>query len=165
MSDGMKPDPTRTRRTPPRDPAVPASPAPRSAGDDRSIGELIRELGQESSTLVREEVALAKAEMKEKLRVYERNAAKIAVGGVLLLGALGVLLVAVNRGFTALLAPFMGVELAVWIAPLILAAVIAGIGWSMVKGGKEAIANEGVAPKRTIETAKEEKQWIENELK
>lgn len=135
------------------------------AVDDRSVGSLIRELGEESSRLVRQEVALAKAELREKARVYERNAVKIAVGGVLLLGAVLVLVVGVNQGLIALFDQFMALELAVWIAPLVLAAVIGLVGWSMVKQGKEAIASEPIAPEKTAAVIKEEKRWIANELK
>lgn len=149
--------------------AVPPTRSPRGNGttstDERTLGELVRELGDDASRLVREELTLAKAEMREKLHVYERNAGKIAVGAVLLLGAVLVLLVAVNRGLTALLAQFMGVEIAVWLAPLLLAAVAAGVGWSLIRSGKDRIAEEGVAPRRTIDTVKEEKRWIENEVK
>ena len=133
-------------------------------GDDRSLGQLIRELGDESSRLLREEVALAKAELREKARVYERNALKMAVGGVLLLGALFVLLVAVNRGLTALLEQWLPLEIAVWLAPLILAVVFALIGWSTFKSGQQAIRSEGITPQRTVETVREEKDWAKQKM-
>lgn len=134
-------------------------------GDDRSLGSLIKELGDESSRLIQEEIQLAKTEMREKVQVYERNAVKMAIGGVLLLGALFVLLVAVNRGLTALLTLFVAVEVAVWLAPLILAAVAGLIGWSMVKGAQKAMKKEGVTPKRTVATLREEKNWVKQEAR
>lgn len=159
------PGPETSAERGPRRYATPGDDGQYRAADDRSVGSLIRELGEESTRLVRQEVALAKAEIREKIQVYERNAVKIAIGGVLLLGAALVLIVALNRGVTVLFAQFMDLELAVWIAPLLLAAVIGLIGWSMVKGGKEAIANEPIAPEKTTAVIKEEKQWIANELK
>lgn len=133
--------------------------------DDRSLGDLIRELGSESSRLVQQEVSLAKAEMREKVNVYERNAARIAIGGALLLGAVLVLVIAVNRALTALLHQFMAIELAVWVAPLILAVVFGLIGWSMVRGGQRAIKEEGVMPQQTMETLRQEKDWVKREVR
>ena len=132
---------------------------------DRSLGSLIKELGDESTRLIREEVQLAKTEMQEKVDVYQKNGVKMAVGGVLLMGALFVLLIAVNRGLTALFEQFMSLEIAVWLAPLILAAVAGLIGWSMVKGAQKAMKREGVAPNQTIETLKEEKDWAKREAR
>ena len=154
-----------TRGTPTRstDPA-----AARGTGgprDDRSLGSLIKELGDESSRLLREEVQLAKTEMQEKVDVYQQNAVKMAVGGVLLMGALFVLLIAVNRGLTALLEQFMSLEIAVWLAPLILAAVAGLIGWSLVKGAQKAMKREGVTPRKTVATLKEEKEWAKREAR
>lgn len=143
---------------------APARP-PRAPRDERSVGDLIRELGSESTRLVREEVELAKAEMREKLDVYEKNVVKMLLGGALLLGAFAVLLVAVNRGLTALLGQFMAVDIAVWLAPLILAVVFGLIGWGMVKGAQRAMGREGVAPKRTLDTLREEKDWAKREVK
>lgn len=139
--------------------------SPHLAEDGRSLGKLVKDLGEEAGRLVREEVQLAKAEMREKLGVYERNSAKMAVGGALLLGALFVLLVAVNRGLTALLEQFVAIEIAVWLAPLILAVAVAAIGWSMVKGAQRAMSREGMVPQKTMETLREEKNWMKREAR
>lgn len=137
----------------------------RPSGDGRSLGTLIRDLGEETGRLVRKEVELAKAEMREKLDVYERNVVKLAVGGALLFGALFVLLVAVNRGLTALLEQFMAVEIAVWLAPLILAGVVALVGWGMVRGAQRAMSREGMVPRKTLETLREERNWMKREAR
>lgn len=133
--------------------------------DDRSLADLIRELGGESSRLVREEVELAKAEMREKLEVYERNLLKMLIGAALLLGAAAVLLVAVNRGLTVLLGEFVAAEVAVWLAPLILAVPAAAIGWGLVKAAQRAMKKEGVTPRQTVETLRQETEWAKREAK
>lgn len=133
--------------------------------DERSLGSLIKELGNESSRLVQEEVRLAKTEMREKVEVYERNAAKMAVGGVLLLGAVFVLLVAVNRGLTVLLEQFVSLEVAVWLSPLILALLAGLIGWGMFKSAQRAMAREGVMPRQTMETLRDEKDWVKQQAR
>jgi hypothetical protein len=135
------------------------------AVDDRSLGSLIRELGDEGSRLVREEVQLAKTEIREKIEVYERNTVKMVVGGVLLLGAFFVLLVAVNRGLSVALGQFMSMEVAVWLAPLILA-MIAGIaGWSMTRNAQTEMKREGLTPNQTMQTLREEKDWVQRQAR
>lgn len=139
--------------------------APGRRVDDRSIGSLIREIGDESSQLIREEIQLAKAEMREKVEVYERNGVKMAIGGALLVGALFVLLVAINRGLTVLFDEFMAVEVAVWLAPLVLAAVIGLVGWSMVQNAQKEMKREGLTPKRTMKTLREETTWAKQQAR
>lgn len=133
--------------------------------EDRSIGQLIRELGAEGSTLIREELLLAKAEMREKATVYEKNAAKMAAGGVFLAGALFMLLVALNRGLTVVLEGLVGVETALWLSPVILAVLVGIIGWSMVKAAQSAMRREGIVPEETVDVLREEKEWIQQEAR
>jgi hypothetical protein len=130
--------------------------------DERSIGDLIKELQSESSTLLRQEVELAKAEMRETLGTYTRNAISVAIGGALLLAALFGLLWTVNMALTALLEGAVGLETAVWLSPLILTVALAVIGMSMVKGGVNRIREESIVPRRATATLKEEKQWLKH---
>jgi len=133
--------------------------------DDRSLGSLIRELGDEGSHLIREEVQLAKTELREKIEVYERNTVKMVVGGVMLLGAFFVLLVAVNRGLTVLLGQFMTAEVAVWMAPLILALIAGVTGWSMTRNAQSEMKREGLTPTQTMRTLREEKNWVQQQAR
>ncbi len=133
--------------------------------DDRSLGSLIKELGDEGGRLIREEVQLAKAELREKMEVYERNTVKMVVGGAMLLGAFFVLLVAVNRGLTVLLGQFMTAEVAVWMAPLILALVAGVTGWGMTRNAQSEMKREGLTPTQTMRTLREEKNWVQQQVR
>lgn len=130
--------------------------------DERSIGDLIKELQSESTTLLRQEVELAKAEIRETVNSYTRNAINVAIGGALLVAALFGLLWTVNMALTALLEGAVGLETAVWLSPLILTVVLAVIGMSMVKGGVNRIKEESIVPRRATATLKEEKQWLKH---
>src|SRR5688572_5769992 len=99
----------------------------------RSMAELLRELSTESGDLVRQEVDLAKAEMREKMEVFQRGMVSIGIGSALLLAALLTGLWALNTGLTTVLANMMGLDVALWLSPLILTAVLAGIGMAMIK--------------------------------
>lgn len=120
--------------------------------DRESIADLLRRLGREGALLARQEVELAKAETREKLSVYERSVAEMALGGVLLLAAASVLLVAINRALTILFSSFMSAGVAVWVAPLLLASVMGAVGWTLFKRARRAMAEEGVALDRTVES-------------
>lgn len=129
------------------------------AREDRSLGELLRELSTEGRDLVQQEIALAKAEMNQKIEVFQTNSISIATGGALLLASLLFALWAANMGVTALLAQFMTPDVAIWLSPLLLAAVLGMIGLGMVKKGQSAIKSEGITPQRTTSTLKEDTRW------
>src|SRR5947209_20177576 len=79
--------------------------------EQRSLGELFRELTDETKRLVSQEVELAKTEVKEKLSALGRDVAFIAIGGILAYSGFLVLLAAaviglghlIGAGFAALL--------------------------------------------------------------
>lgn len=133
--------------------------------DERSIPDLLRELSRDAGNLVRGEAELAKAEVREKVKVYTKNVTGIAIGGALLLASLLLLVAAINRGLTALLEGMVGLETAVWLAPLILAAIVAVVGYSMLKAGLARIRAEGLKPHDTVATLKEDARWIERKVK
>ncbi len=130
--------------------------------DERSIGQLFKELQSESTTLARKEVELAKAEITESLKTYARSAVSMAIGGALLLAALFGVLWTINMALTALLEGAVGLETAVWLSPLILSVVIAIAGYSMISSARKRMSEESIVPRRTTETLKEEKQWLKN---
>ena len=125
-----------------------------------SVPDLLRELSSEGATLFRQEIALARAELGEKLEVYRRGSISMAVGGALLLASMFFLLWVLNHGLTVLLAQLMGLEIAVWLAPLLLAATLGGVGWSMLKEAQQRIADEGITPHETLETLREDQLWV-----
>lgn len=65
---------------------------PRPEQDPRSVGELVFDVAEKSSTLVREEIELAKAEVAQKARSLGVGAAVAAAAGVFVLGALVMIL-------------------------------------------------------------------------
>lgn len=128
--------------------------------EERSIGQLLKELRDETTTLLRQEVDLAKTEMGEKASRVGRNVGSLAVGGgVALLGALA-LLAAVVYGLTSILNQFMSVGVAIWLAPLIVGAVLAAIGYSLVQKALAALRQESLTPTRTTQTLQENKEWL-----
>jgi hypothetical protein len=132
--------------------------------EERSLGELLRELSTETSELLRKEVELAKAEAAEKVSFGLARVGEIAVGGgIALMGGL-VLLAAAVTGLTALLDTFMSTELAAFVAPLLLGAVLAFLGWSKIQKALNLIRSEGVAPRLTKQSLQENKIWLKEKI-
>jgi hypothetical protein len=132
--------------------------------DERSIGQLLKELTQESSTLLKQELTLAKTEMSEKASRVGANLGEVAVGGgVALLGAIALLL-AVTNGLTVLLDRFMSPGIAVWVAPLIVGGVLAAVGYSLVTKALATLKQESLTPQKTTQSLQENKEWLRQKI-
>lgn len=128
--------------------------------EERSIGQLLKELRDETTTLLRQEVDLAKTEISEKASRTGRNLGSLAVGGgVAFLGALA-LLAAVIYGLTSILNQFMSVGVAIWLAPLIVGLGLAAVGYSLVQKALATLRQESLTPQRTTQTLQENKEWL-----
>jgi len=132
--------------------------------DERSLGQILKDLTSETSTLLRQEVDLAKTEMSEKATRIGSNVGSLAVGGaVAFLGSLA-LLFALIYGLTSLLDQFMSLRVAVWLAPLAVGLVLAAVGYSMIQKARESLRHEGIAPKKTTESLQENKEWLKTRM-
>ncbi len=138
--------------------------AERPAADQRSIAELIKELRDEAIHLIRQELNLAKTEVSEKASFFGKQAGKVGAGGaVLAVGALMLL--------TALACLIAWIFAAAWewhttsalaAGYAIVGTVIAIIGYSLYKSAMSRINREPAAPERTLQSLKEDKQWLTN---
>lgn len=132
--------------------------------DERSIGQLLKELTHETSTLLKQEVDLAKTEMSEKASRVGTNLGSVAVGGsVALLGAIALLL-AVVYGLGAILNNFLSPETASWLAPLIVGGILAAVGYSMIKKALDTLKRESLTPQKTTQSLQENKEWLKQKI-
>jgi hypothetical protein len=125
--------------------------------DGRSLGELFSELAQETSTLVRQEVNLAKTEMSQKASTAGKHLGVLAAGGALAYAGL----LAILAGVIALLNDVMPL----WVAALLVGIVVAIVGYLLIRKGLDALKREDFAPRETIETLKEDQQWAKDQTK
>ncbi|MGI8640315.1 MAG: phage holin family protein [Pyrinomonadaceae bacterium] len=124
--------------------------------DERSLGDLFSELASETGTLVRQEVALAQAELTQKAAKVGRNVGYLVVGGAVAYAALLALLTAfiiglgtlIGYGFSALI---VGIVIAIAAAILIMSAL-------------NALKNTDIAPRQTVETIKEDVKWLKDQV-
>lgn len=123
---------------------------------ERSLGELFADLAQDTSTLVRQEIQLAKNELSESVAQVGKNIGMLVAGGVLLLaGALAMI--------ATLILVLEALGLAAWLASLIVTVVIIGIGLVLMARGRTALKNADLLPRQTIETLKEDQEWIKEQ--
>jgi len=135
-----------------------------SAPRDRSIADLLKELRDESSTLLRQEVALAKTEMTEKASAYGKNTASIATGGAVAYAGALLLLAGITVALAlALHRMGLGVH-GWWVAPLIVGGTVAAIGYSMINKGVAAMKRTSPVPEETVQSLQEDKQWLANKV-
>ncbi|MGW6915611.1 phage holin family protein [Kitasatospora sp. NPDC054939] len=149
-----RPPATSTYRT--RADAPSARPAPPAAAagtgtQDTSVGELIAEITNDLGQLVREEIDLAKVELKDE-------AAKAGKAGGMLAGAgYAGHLVLVFISLTAMFALGHAIDLA-W-AALIVTALWATAAACLYTAGRKRLRNVNLKPEQTIATLKEDAQW------
>jgi uncharacterized membrane protein YqjE len=121
---------------------------------ERSLGELVGNLSSQTSTLVRQEIELAKAELSQKGKVAGKGVGLLAGGAVFGLLALG----ALTAGLIALLDKAM----ATWVAALIVMALWAIVALVLAKAGQSALKRATPPAPQTIETVKEDVQWAKH---
>jgi uncharacterized membrane protein YqjE len=125
---------------------------------DASLGELFRQLATDSSTLIRQEMALARAEMRENVKSAARGVTAIAIGGVL--ATVGLLTL------TAFLVILLGQALAnYWLAALLVGAALLVVGGILVYSNLIALSGEELKPEHTIDSLKEDKEWLQQEIR
>ena len=131
----------------------------------RSLPRLVAGLGRDTSRLVQDEIALAKAEIREAIAALLQGVAIVAAGGALALVGLFILLDALVRGLTSLLAQGMSLGVAVWLAPLIVAVVFGAAGLFVVLRGKAVLERASLTPRETVKTLQETKEWLKTRAK
>jgi len=122
---------------------------------ERSLVELVKTLSNQVSTLVRQEIDLAKAEMAEKGK-------KAGLGAGLLTGAAVAALMMLGS-LTALLILALATGMPAWSAALIVTVLWALVAIALALVGRNNLREMGKPmPEKTVETVKEDVQWLKN---
>lgn len=130
-----------------------------------SIPGLLRDLRDETTTLLRQEVNLAKAEMKENVSRVGSHVAHLAIGGFVAYAGIIVLLIGIGHLLGALLMRAgLDPEVAQWLAPSVVGLIVAIVGWAMLAKAKKSLAHEDLVPRQTVETMRDNKQWAQSKL-
>ena len=122
---------------------------------ERGIGELVKDLASQTSTLVRQEIKLAQAEVTQKGKLAGKGAGMLAGAGAAALLGLGAL--------TALLIVALDSFLPLWLAALIVTVLWLAIAAVLAAAGRKALQSATPPAPQTVETVKEDIQWAKTQ--
>src|SRR4051794_15145692 len=139
-----------------RDPATAPTNGERS--EDRSMAELMKTLSDQTTTLVRQEIELAKAEMTAKGKEVGIGAGAFGGAAVLALFAFGAL--------TACFILALSTAVDGWLAALIVVVVyLIGASVFALVGRRKTQAGSPPVPERAISSTKEDVEWAKTSAK
>jgi uncharacterized membrane protein YqjE len=125
---------------------------------DRSMGELLKRLSEQTTQLVHQELELAKAELQQKGKEAGAGAGMFGGAGALGLAALGAL--------TACFILALNAIMPAWLAALLVAVVYGIIAFVLVKQGQARMKRAvPPVPEQTIETVKEDVEWAKTQMR
>jgi hypothetical protein len=125
--------------------------------DERSLGDLFSDLSRETTTLVRQEVQLAKAELTQSATEAARGIGMLVAGGAVAYAGLLFLLLAIVFGL-------IEAGLDAWVSALVVGLVVAAIGAVLVLRARESLKPANLAPQKTVETLKEDAAWAKEQI-
>src|SRR5688572_7440691 len=133
---------------------------PGGPGDlrERPMGELFKQMSEQTTRLVHQELELAKAELTQKGKQAGMGAGMFGGAGAIGLAALGAL--------TACFILALNAIMPAWLAALIVAVVYGIIAFVLVKQGQAKMKAAGPpVPEQTIETVKEDVEWAKTQMR
>ena len=134
--------------------------------EERSLGDLFSELAAETSTLVRQEVSLAQTELTQKATSVGKDVGFLVAGGAVGYTALLVILAAVVIGLTQLISSLSGWQIitSAWVAAAIVGLVVGIVAYMLVTSALTKLKNTELTPRQTVETLKEDAEWLKNQV-
>jgi Na+/melibiose symporter-like transporter len=133
--------------------------------EQSSIVYLFKKLRDDTATLVRDEISLAKTEISEKIASTSRNVGYLAAGALVAYAALMVILQGLSLLLRALfIAGGMSEASASLLGFLIIGAVVGVIGAILILKSLNTLKKEPLTPTKTAETLKQDKEWVQNKV-
>ena len=147
---------------------------------DQSVGELVRQLAQETTTLVKQELEVARGEAKrvgdtvvtlarQELQLAKAEMAqkgRKAAPGFGMVGAAGAVGLLAAGALTAFFILVLDGVMPNWLAELIVALVCAAVAGAMYYMGKERVEEAAhPVPKQNAESIKEDVEWVKDQTR
>lgn len=126
-------------------------------GQERGVAGLFADLARETSRLFRQEMALARAELVDKVRLLGSGAIELAIGGVILFA-----------GFLALLEAAivaLALVLPLWAAALVVGGVTVILGAILLLKGRADMGPRRLVPDRTLRSLREDAEWAREQMR
>ena len=124
--------------------------------DERSLGDLFSELAAETGTLVRQEVSLAQAELTAKATTVGKNVGFLAIGGAVGYAAVLAMLAGIIMGLSSFIPA--------WLAAVLVGLVVGAVAFYVISSALEELKKTNLKPEETVESIKEDAQWLKNQV-
>lgn len=126
------------------------------AREEPPLSELLGRLSDQAQHLIRQEFRLAQAEMTQKATRAGRNVAIAGVGAMFAMAAF----YAVVAALILVLANYMDT----WLAALLVGVALAVVGGLLIKYGVDQLRDIDPAPRQTIDSVRESKEWLTEQI-
>jgi CHASE3 domain sensor protein len=124
---------------------------------ERPLGDLVKQLADQTSTLVKQEIDLAKAEVKQQAQEAGKGVGMLVGGAVVALLGAGTLV--------AFLVMLLDGVLANWLAALIVGVVLVALAAGLALAGRNRLRRATPPAQQTVETVKEDVQWAKTQTR
>ena len=124
--------------------------------EETSLGDLFSDLAEQSGKLIRQEVALAKAELSEKAADAGKNVGLLAAAAFI--GYAGVMVL------VAALVIILAYVIPLWASALLVGVVLLGLAALLGGPALTALKKTTWAPQETIESVKEDAEWLKKQI-
>lgn len=139
-------------------PTSAGGPGGSTGAQDKPVAELLQDLSQQTATLVRHELDLAKAELTVKGKRLGVGAGLFGGAGLIAVLGLGALVAAAIAG--------LSVVLALWASALIVAGVLFALAGVLALTGRTEVTQASPpVPEQAVETTKEDLAWLKTQAK
>ena len=124
--------------------------------EQASLGELFSDLAAQTGKLIRQEAALAKSELADKASAAGKDVGLVAAGAFIGYAAL--------LSMVAAVVVLLSYVLPLWASALIVGVVLAIAAYLLVNSGLSHLRRANWAPQETIESIKEDAEWLKKQV-
>ncbi len=125
--------------------------------DERSLGELFGDLSRQASTLVRQEIQLAKTELTQSAGRLGKDVGFMAGGGVIAFVGFEAIIAAIIIGLAQFI-PW-------WLSALLVGLLLVVAGYFLLQRGLSAMKQESLAPEQTVRSVQETVEWAKGQVR
>lgn len=126
--------------------------------EDRSLGELLAELADEFTALVRQELSLASTELAEKVSQIGRDIGILAAGGMVVYAGLLAIIAALILGLAAIGLPG-------WLSALLVGLAVVALGYYLIRRGLNDLRRRNLVPEQTIASLRKGGRWTKAQMR
>jgi hypothetical protein len=124
---------------------------------ERPVGGLLADLARQFTLLLRQEMALARAEIVGKIGQLGSGSVLVAAGGLIAFAGLIYLLGAATLG--------LGKIVEMWLAALIVGAAVVVVGAVVALVGRARLRASNLVPLRTVRSLKDDAAWAREQVR